>query len=484
MKQLTCEMCGSTDLMKQDGVFVCQSCGCKYSVEEAKKMMVEGTVDVSGSTVKVDVSEKVKNLYIMARRAKDDCNAKLASKYYEMITFENPNDWEALFYFNYFKARDTNLGDMRYSVTLFASSLDSVFSLIDKSNINSGEKWSIAQEIVMNINSMCDSYIYWAKQHYEEFSNLKDSISELCDRACAIADLQKLMADLLEKYFAENSSKIVASYLKSYVKNYLLIDTLDIRYVKITLKYHSKKLIAAEDRIKKIEPEYKSLVDEISEEKRDNDNDSNEEQSNQKPQKISNLWVALTFIVPFVAILLMIPLHDKFGDLGVKISIGSAIFSPFIMIIIGRVIYEINEKKKQQNENKRDTTKTNNKSNNLENSNSNENTKKKRKIGIICLSVIASIIVVIVAISSFGNKINSDLIGTWRSEQDASVSITFKNNGDMIVRSSSAVDDGLSYEINGDTVVVTFANNDKETYGFAVEENTLIFGEKYYTKLQ
>ena len=39
MKQLTCEMCGSTDLLKQDGVFVCQSCGCKYSVEEAKKMM-------------------------------------------------------------------------------------------------------------------------------------------------------------------------------------------------------------------------------------------------------------------------------------------------------------------------------------------------------------------------------------------------------------------------------------------------------------
>ena len=37
-------MCGSTDLMKQDGVFVCQSCGTKYSVEEAKKMMVEGNV--------------------------------------------------------------------------------------------------------------------------------------------------------------------------------------------------------------------------------------------------------------------------------------------------------------------------------------------------------------------------------------------------------------------------------------------------------
>ena len=58
MKRLTCEMCGSTDIIKQDGVFVCQSCGCKYSVEEAKKMMVEGTVEVQG-TVKVDNSISV-----------------------------------------------------------------------------------------------------------------------------------------------------------------------------------------------------------------------------------------------------------------------------------------------------------------------------------------------------------------------------------------------------------------------------------------
>ena len=43
MKQLTCEMCGSTDLVKQDGVFVCQTCGCKYSVEEAKKMIQESS---------------------------------------------------------------------------------------------------------------------------------------------------------------------------------------------------------------------------------------------------------------------------------------------------------------------------------------------------------------------------------------------------------------------------------------------------------
>ena len=75
MKQMVCEMCGGTDLIKQDGVFVCQTCGCKYSIEEAKKMMIEGNVDVSGSTVKVDTSDELKNLYELARRAKTDGNS-------------------------------------------------------------------------------------------------------------------------------------------------------------------------------------------------------------------------------------------------------------------------------------------------------------------------------------------------------------------------------------------------------------------------
>ncbi len=71
MKQLTCEMCGSTDLIKQDGVFVCQTCGCKYSIEEARKMMVEGTVEVTG-TVKIDQTGAFNNLLQAARTSMSD----------------------------------------------------------------------------------------------------------------------------------------------------------------------------------------------------------------------------------------------------------------------------------------------------------------------------------------------------------------------------------------------------------------------------
>lgn len=90
MKQLTCEMCGSTDLVKDGGVFICQTCGCKYTVEEAKKMMVEGTVEVAG-TVKVSgVAENITK----ARRAFEQIelgDIDKAEKLYEAI-LEDDND--------------------------------------------------------------------------------------------------------------------------------------------------------------------------------------------------------------------------------------------------------------------------------------------------------------------------------------------------------------------------------------------------------
>lgn len=90
MKQLTCEMCGSKDLIKDGGVFVCQSCGCKYSIEEAKKMLIGGTVEVKGTvnvsgTVDVNHSEEIKNLLIRARQFYNDGDIPKSEFYYNKI---------------------------------------------------------------------------------------------------------------------------------------------------------------------------------------------------------------------------------------------------------------------------------------------------------------------------------------------------------------------------------------------------------------
>lgn len=101
MKQLTCEMCGGTDLIKQDGVFVCQSCGCKYSVDEAKKMMIEGTVDISGSTVKIDNSSELNYLKEKLHRSIDikDYNSMFRTS--DEILRIDPKNPEVLFVYGY-----------------------------------------------------------------------------------------------------------------------------------------------------------------------------------------------------------------------------------------------------------------------------------------------------------------------------------------------------------------------------------------------
>lgn len=90
MKQLTCEMCGSTDVVKQDGFFVCQTCGTKYSVEEARKMMIE----VDG-VVQVDSSHLVGNYLSMAQNAYDAGNKQEAESYCNKIIEVEPKNYQA-----------------------------------------------------------------------------------------------------------------------------------------------------------------------------------------------------------------------------------------------------------------------------------------------------------------------------------------------------------------------------------------------------
>lgn len=166
MKQLKCEMCGSADIMKQDGVFVCQNCGTKYSVEEAKKMMVEGTVEVQG-TVKVDSSDELKNLYQIARRAKDDNNGENAAKYYDMILVKDPSSWEATFYVVYFKAMEYKIAQIQSAGASVANCIHTVLKLI-KDNISDKEEQKKAYTEVADRVMIIAIMLYNdAKNHYD-----------------------------------------------------------------------------------------------------------------------------------------------------------------------------------------------------------------------------------------------------------------------------------------------------------------------------
>ena len=164
MKRLTCEMCGGTDLIKQDGVFVCQSCGCKYSVEEARKLMIEGPVDVSGSTVKIDTQQKKENLYEIARRARDDNNSIAAAKYYDMILQEDPFSWEASFYATYYMAMNTKVGQIAESAATVRNSYSSVLNLIKK-HVSEEKQEDCVKEMIARVKIIADMFLYNVQQN-------------------------------------------------------------------------------------------------------------------------------------------------------------------------------------------------------------------------------------------------------------------------------------------------------------------------------
>lgn len=161
MKQLTCEMCGGTDLMKQDGAFVCQNCGMKYSVEEAKKMMIEGTVDVQG-TVKVDNSAFVEKYLANARRALEKEDWEEVEKYYNMVEQNAPHNMEAVFFSSYGKAMlsmtDSDYYKRQQKFTVLNKSISVINDYFEETN---EDKEVVLRRISSYIKKMYNvTYVY------------------------------------------------------------------------------------------------------------------------------------------------------------------------------------------------------------------------------------------------------------------------------------------------------------------------------------
>lgn len=89
MKKIVCDLCESTEFIKENGMFVCQGCGTKYSLEEAKSMMKEVAGDptpVSGAPV-VSIpmgnpnQAQIDNILVLATTAYEAQNYAEAENY-------------------------------------------------------------------------------------------------------------------------------------------------------------------------------------------------------------------------------------------------------------------------------------------------------------------------------------------------------------------------------------------------------------------
>lgn len=87
MKKIFCELCDGTEFIKEGGMFVCQGCGTKYSMEEAKSMMREVGDDAAPAAGAPVVpmgnpnQQQIDNLLVLATTAYEAQNYAEAETY-------------------------------------------------------------------------------------------------------------------------------------------------------------------------------------------------------------------------------------------------------------------------------------------------------------------------------------------------------------------------------------------------------------------
>jgi hypothetical protein len=97
MKLLKCEVCGSSNLTKKEGFFVCDYCGCKYSLDEVRVMFSDAKMDVTGSVIKVDNDPEVEGLLKLAYDDFRRCRWESSDRRIEQAISKSPKVSDAWF---------------------------------------------------------------------------------------------------------------------------------------------------------------------------------------------------------------------------------------------------------------------------------------------------------------------------------------------------------------------------------------------------
>ena len=217
MAAIVCEICGSNDIQKQDGFFVCQHCGTKYNLEEAKKLI---------GTVQVDKSQETEKLLVLARRAREDNNYENAEKYYGMVLQDDPNNWEAAFFqvlYHSMQCKIMNISSAAYDV---ANSMDSTLKLISELGDENERKDAVKTVCSYAITS-ANILANGAENHYRNHSSVNGAHTECSRRIVASKSIFSELEKALKKYNCDGDTiefvqKELNSFLakrKSYFNN-------------------------------------------------------------------------------------------------------------------------------------------------------------------------------------------------------------------------------------------------------------------------
>ncbi len=200
-----CPNCGaSIQLDNERSEGFCSYCGSKIKVEEAQKLMIQGTV-------KVDTSDELANLYQIARRAKDADNSENAHKYYDMILVKDPNSWEATFYVTYYQAMQCKIAGIWSAANSLLNCEAPVLELV-KNTVSKGEWENVISEIYIRLTTLSSMLFNASKNHFNSIDiQIRDNYGqEYINNAHATVFLMYTLGDLLVEKLGDEYGHIAA----------------------------------------------------------------------------------------------------------------------------------------------------------------------------------------------------------------------------------------------------------------------------------
>ena len=220
MNAIKCELCGSNDIRKENGEYVCQFCHTKYTLEEAKKLMVE----IEG-TVKIDTTSKKDNYEKLAERAFNDQLYDQAYDYYNKLLELDSDNWKYIYKKGLCAAWQSTLANFRIDETI--KSCKNAFNVIEVENIQLDNKDEICYEMASEINSVAVAFCSLSQKHYNEFWELDSAAPDYWNQLLQCISCEEYAALLIKDFIDKNEKhkKLYTTILKNLVIYYVEICT-------------------------------------------------------------------------------------------------------------------------------------------------------------------------------------------------------------------------------------------------------------------
>lgn len=135
------------------------------------------------------MASNIENLFILARRARQNGDNSSASHYYDQILMEQPNNWEAVFYRDYCLAADCVIRDIGPAAIRLKKAFGNAFQIL--SNTNMLNKEDILYQLHDDTKNLLGALSDAAYNHYSSYSSVSGAYSEYRSRVyeCGMTSL-------------------------------------------------------------------------------------------------------------------------------------------------------------------------------------------------------------------------------------------------------------------------------------------------------